>query len=40
MGKAAFGESNTYNAICDQCGWKYKAKDLKRQWDGLMTCPK
>jgi len=27
-----------YNAICDVCGWKYKASELKRRWDGRMVC--
>lgn len=27
-----------YNAICQVCGWKYKAKDLKLRWDGLWVC--
>lgn len=27
-----------WNAICDSCGRKYKALDLKRRWDGLMVC--
>lgn len=34
---------NTYihgewNAICDVCGFKFKASDLKKRWDGFMTC--
>lgn len=27
-----------WNALCDVCGRKYKASELKRRWDGLMTC--
>lgn len=27
-----------YNAICDVCGFKYKASQLKQRWDGLMVC--
>lgn len=30
-----------WNAICDVCGFKYKASELKEQWDGdklLMVC--
>lgn len=27
-----------YNALCDVCGFKYKASELKRRWDGLMVC--
>ncbi len=29
-----------WNAICDVCGWKYKASDLRKRWDGLMVCEK
>ena len=31
-----------YNAICDQCGFKYKRfqGNLKLQWNNLLTCPK
>lgn len=27
-----------YNVICDRCGFKYKSKDLQREWTGLMVC--
>ena len=27
-----------YNAICDSCGRKFKASQLKKRWDGLMVC--
>lgn len=30
--------SGEYNAICDVCGFKYKASELTRRWDGLMVC--
>lgn len=34
---------NTYvkgdwNAICDRCGFKYKASELKDEWTGLKVC--
>jgi len=34
---------NTYahgdwNAICDQCGFKFKASELRKRWDGFMVC--
>jgi hypothetical protein len=38
--------SNTYfkagswNAHCDVCGFRFKAYQLKKRWDGLMTCEK
>ena len=27
-------------AICDSCGFKFKASQLKERWDGLMVCKK
>ena len=27
-----------YNSICDVCGFKYKASELMKRWDGLMVC--
>ena len=29
-----------YNAICDICGMKYKASQLKENWQGFMVCEK
>ena len=31
-----------YNAICDQCGFKYKRSSggLRLQWNRILTCPK
>lgn len=26
-----------YNALCDSCGFKFKASDLMKRWDGLMV---
>ena len=31
-------KSGDWNAICDVCGHKYKASQLKKRWDGLMVC--
>lgn len=28
----------TWNVICDGCGFKYKAWQLKKRWDGMMCC--
>jgi hypothetical protein len=33
-------KSYEYNAICDICGFKYKASELKKRWDGYMVCDK
>jgi hypothetical protein len=29
-----------WNAICDRCGFEYKASELKKTWDGFMVCHK
>lgn len=31
-------ELGDYNAICDVCGFKFKASELRRRWDGYMVC--
>lgn len=28
-----------YNAVCDVCGFRYPASQLKRMWNGLRACP-
>lgn len=28
----------SHNAICDRCGYKFKAHNLKKEWTGLRTC--
>lgn len=28
----------TWNALCDGCGFKYKAWQLRERWDGMMCC--
>ena len=27
-----------WNAICDRCGFKYKASKLREEWTGFMVC--
>jgi hypothetical protein len=27
-----------WNAICDVCGFKFKASQMKQRWDGVMVC--
>ena len=27
-----------WNAICDGCGFKFKASQLRRRWDNMMVC--
>jgi len=29
----------SWNVSCDVCGFKFKAHQLRKRWDGLMTCP-
>lgn len=31
-------ELGTWNVICDVCGIKYKANEVKKRWDGLIVC--
>jgi hypothetical protein len=40
MGKADYLKLGDYNAICDVCGFKYKASELQMRWDGLFVCEK
>ncbi|MEY1555325.1 hypothetical protein AB3Y40_06785 [Yoonia sp. R2331] len=31
-------EPGTWNAICDRCGFRYKAHKLRKEWTGLRVC--
>ena len=31
-------EQGQWNVICDRCGFEYKARQLKSEWNGLKTC--
>jgi hypothetical protein len=31
-------KSGSWNAVCDVCGFRFKADKLKRRWDNLMVC--
>lgn len=33
-------KSGDWNAICDRCGFKFKASALKEDWQGLRVCEK
>lgn len=33
-----FLDVGNWNALCDSCGRKFKASQLRRRWDGLMVC--
>jgi hypothetical protein len=38
MGRADHWVGHTNNVICDRCGFKFKAGELRRTWDGLWVC--
>ena len=38
MGNADYYLHGSNNVICDRCGFKYKAKDVRLEWTGLYTC--
>lgn len=29
-----------YNTVCDCCGMKFKASQMKKRWDGVYVCSK
>lgn len=31
-------ERGQWNAVCDRCGFEYKARQLQLEWNGLRTC--
>lgn len=39
MGKADFLKLGDYNAICSECGFKRKASQLVKNWQGQYRCP-
>ena len=38
MGSRDHFRLGDYNAYCDVCGFKYKASELRKRWDGAMVC--
>ena len=38
MGRADYYNDGNWNAICDECGKKFKFSHLKKRWDGLYVC--
>lgn len=38
MSKMRITRSYNYNALCDICGFKRKASELRLRWDGFMVC--
>lgn len=38
MGRADYLRLGDWNAACFACGFKFKASELRRQWQGFYTC--
>ena len=38
MGKADFLRLGDWNAVCYECGRKFKASDMLRHWQGYYVC--
>jgi len=38
MGQSDYYRHGSWNVICDRCGFKYKAEQLRKEWTGLRTC--
>lgn len=36
--KFTWWKSGSWNTLCDRCGFKFKAEDLREEWDKLMVC--
>lgn len=39
MGKADHYEPDDHNAVCFECGRKFKASMLRKHWQGYWVCP-
>ena len=39
-GKADYLQLGDWNAVCYQCGAKFKASELRRHWQGYYVCDK
>jgi|TARA_R110000803_G_scaffold32838_1_gene72105 hypothetical protein len=35
----AFASNKNAYAICDRCGFRYGLIELRKEWNGLKTCP-
>jgi len=38
MGQADYLDLGDWNFICDVCGFKFKASEGRRRWDGVYVC--
>jgi len=39
MGHADYFHPGSWNVICQECGEKWKAFDIRKRWDGFYVCP-
>jgi hypothetical protein len=37
-GRNDYYKHGDQNALCDECGFKYKLSQLRERWDGAMVC--
>lgn len=37
-GRSDYLKLGDWNAICDVCGLKFKASEIRARWDGMMVC--
>jgi hypothetical protein len=35
----SYYKSGSWNFICEVCGQQYKAEQMRKRWDGVITCP-
>jgi hypothetical protein len=33
-------KQGSYNAVCQVCGFYFKAEEIKKRWDGVLACEK
>lgn len=38
MGRQTYYRKGSYNVVCDSCGFKFKAEELRLRWDGFYVC--
>lgn len=38
LGSKDYLRIGDYHAICDRCGFKFFASELRREWQGYMVC--
>lgn len=38
MGRADYYSEGDYNAVCSMCGFKFKASELSKNWQGMYRC--